>query len=81
MKMMVFLKSLLAGVAAVVLVAIALPFVIGLYMWINRPPDTGADVGSIGWDPISLMKPATWFVVIGIFLIGFVWEFFRATRK
>ena len=78
---MVFLKSLLAGVAAVVLVAITLPFVIGLYMWFHRPPDMGADVGSIGWDPISLVKPATLLVVIGIFLIGFVWEFFRATRK
>ena len=78
---MIFLKSLLAGVAAVVLVAIALPFVIGIYMWIHRPPDTGADLGGVGWDPISIAKPSTLLVVIGIFLVGFIWEFFRATRK
>ena len=78
---MVFLKSLLAGIIAVVVVAIAVPFGIMVYLWIRRPPDTGVDVPSIGWDPISATKPATVLVVIGIFLAGFVWEFFRSTRK
>jgi hypothetical protein len=78
---MVFLNSLLAGVAAVMMVAIALPFAMRVYLWIRRPANTGTDLGSVGWDPISLTKPATLFVVIGIFLVGFVWEFFRATRK
>ena len=80
-KEMVFLKSLLAGVVAVVLIAIALPFVMAVLLWIRRPPDTGADFGTVGWDPISLTKPTTLFVVMGIFLVGFIWEFLRATRK
>jgi hypothetical protein len=80
-KEMVFLKSLLAGVVAVVLMAIALPLVMAVYFWIRRPPDTGADFGAVGWDPISVSKPATLFVVSGIFLAGFIWEFFRATPK
>jgi hypothetical protein len=78
---MAFIKGLLAGVVAVVLMAIALPLAMAVYLWIRRPPDTGADFGSVGWDPISLTKPATLFVVIGIFLGGFIWEFLRATRK
>jgi hypothetical protein len=77
---MVFVKSLLAGVVAVVLLAFALSFVMALLLWIRRPPNTGADFGTVGWDPISLTKPATLFVVIGIFLVGFIWEFLRATR-
>ena len=64
-----------------VLVAVALPFVMAVYLWIRRPPATGADLGSVGWDPISLTKPATLFVVIGIFFVGFVWEFLCATGK
>ena len=53
---MVILKSVLAGIAAVVLVAITSLFVMGVYLWIRRPPDTGADLGAVGWDPISLNK-------------------------
>jgi len=78
---MVILKSVLAGIAAVVLLAITSLFVMGVYLWIRRPPDTGADLGAVGWDPISLTKPATWLVVVGIFLPGFFWEFLRAMRR
>jgi hypothetical protein len=78
---MVVLKSMPAGIAAVVLVAIASVFVMGVYLWVHRPPDTGADLGAVGWDPISLTKPGTWVVVVGMFLAGFFWEFLRATRR
>jgi len=79
---MILLKSLLAGIAAVVLAAIALLFAVVIYLWIQHPPNTGTDLAQVGWDPIALAKPATWgFVVIGIFAVGFLWEFFRATRK
>jgi uncharacterized BrkB/YihY/UPF0761 family membrane protein len=78
---MAFFKSLLAGVATVVLVAFAVPFVMVVYLWIRRPAGTGSDSGTVGWDPISLAKPAPLLIVIGIFLAGFVWEYFRATRK
>ena len=78
---MVFLKSILAGSAAVVVAVIASLIVMGVYLWIHRPADTGADSGAVGWDPISLTKPGIWLLVIAIFLVGFVWEFLRAIRK
>ena len=78
---MVLLKSLLAGIAAVVLAAIALLVAVVIYLWTQRPPNTGTDIVQVGWDPVSLAKPATLLVVLGIFAVGFFWEFFRATRK
>ncbi|MGB9071188.1 MAG: hypothetical protein WCC22_00830 [Terriglobales bacterium] len=78
---MVYLKGILAGIAAVVVVAIASLFVMGAYLWLRRPANTGADFGAIGWDPISLTPSTTWFFIIGIFLVGFFWEFRRAARK
>jgi len=78
---MILLKSLLAGIAAVVLAAIALLFAVVIYLWIQHPPNAGTDLAQVGWDPIALAKPATLFVVMGIFAVGFLWEFFRATRK
>ncbi len=37
---------------------------------------------AIGWDPISLSRHSMfpWLVVIGSFLIGFIWEYRRATH-
>jgi hypothetical protein len=41
-----------------------------------------SEAGSVGWDPISLARPFTWPVlVLGIFLVGFFWEFFRVRSK
>jgi len=38
--------------------------------------------GSIGWDPISLirMNPMLWFVPVFIFLTGFIWEYRRLAK-
>ncbi len=80
---MVYVKSILVGVAAVVVAAIASLFATAIYLWIAyRPPDTGSE-GSIGWDPISVTRPAPWLLLIGIliFLAGFFWEFRRAIRR
>ena len=77
---MAYVKSLLAGFAAVIIAAVLSPFVMALYLYVAYKP---AENEAIGWDPISLVRPAPWLVVAAIlvFLIGFVWEFRRATAK
>ena|SRR5882672_1278955 len=66
---MVYLKSVLAGIAAVVIVAVASLFVGVAYLSLVY---RRAGSGEIGWDPISLAKPGTWLLfVIAIFLAGF----------
>jgi len=64
---MIYLKSALAGIAAVVALAI-------LTISVASHP---AGNGVAQWDPISLTSPLTWLVIIGAFLVGFFWEFRR----
>jgi hypothetical protein len=75
---MIYLKSAVAGIAAVFALAILTVFAMGIYVWIAFHP---AGNGVAQWDPISLTKPLTWFVIIGVFLIGFFWEFRRVASK
>ena len=76
---MIYLKCSLAGLLAVLAAAILTVIVVVVGLSIaSRSSQTGA----IGWDPISLAKPFTWLmVVLGIFLVGFFWEFFRVSSK
>jgi hypothetical protein len=75
----IYLKSTVAGLLAVLAAAILTVVVVAVRLSIAlRSSDTGA----VGWDPISLAKPLTWLgVVLGIFLAGFFWEFFRVSSK
>ena len=75
----IYLKSTLAGLLAVLATAILTVILVVAYLSVgSRSSETGA----VGWDPISLAKPFTWLgVVLGIFLIGFFWEFFRVSSK
>jgi hypothetical protein len=67
----VYAKSLVAGVAAVLLATMLLPFVMAMYARIVYKP-FGDEV--VGWDPVGLAKwPVAWVVATLIFLIGFVW--------
>jgi hypothetical protein len=78
---MVYIKSLLAGLAAVIIAMLLSPFVVVLYIDFAYKP---AGNEAIGWDPISLVhRPPLWLVAsaVSIFLIGFIWEFRRATPK
>jgi len=79
---MIYLKSTLAGLLAVLAAAILIIIVVIVYISIaSRSLQTEA-TGAIGWDPISLGKPLTWLlVVLGIFGVGFFWEFFRIRSK
>jgi uncharacterized BrkB/YihY/UPF0761 family membrane protein len=75
---MKFVKSVLAGIAAVFLAFFL--FVTGTVMYVmavarNEPHE------AIGWDPISLVRPTPLAVLFVIFLVGFAWEFRRASRR
>jgi hypothetical protein len=75
---MIYLKSAIAGIVAVFAAAILTLFAIVAYLSIAYR-STGNE--AIGWDPVSLAKPLTWLVVLGIYLAGFFWEFRRARSK
>lgn len=75
---MVYLKSLLAGLIAVVIAAVLASFGVVGFIAVkshNLPPDQ-----SWGWDPISFFRNSliAWaFLLLG-FLVGFVWEYRRS---
>ena len=77
---MIYIKSLVAGITAVVIATLLSPFLMGLYVYIIYKPKENE---AIGWDPISFAhRPSAWLIiaVIVIFMAGFVWEFRRAAK-
>lgn len=76
---MIYFRCTVAGFLAVLAAAILTVIVVMVGLLIaSRSTETGA----IGWDPISLARPFTWLVIVlGIFLSGFFWEFFRVRSK
>jgi hypothetical protein len=76
---MIFLKSTLAGLLTVLAAAIVTVIVIGVYLLMAS---RSSGDGAVGWDPIAVAKPLTWLVVVlGIFSVGFFWEFFRVSSN
>lgn len=76
---MAYLKSIIAGIAAVVIAAALSPIVMGIYFYFVY--GRGADE-TTGWDPTSFVKqPLIWTMTTAIFVAGFVWEFRRAYSK
>jgi hypothetical protein len=76
---MIYVKSILAGLLAVLsgTILLAIVVVVGISILSRSSQD-----GSVGWDPIALARPLTWLVaILGIFLIGFLWEFYRVRSK
>ncbi len=78
---MIYVKSVLAGFLALVIVFIVLPIVgMILYGFTHTQPDGG----SIGWDPISMVKQSPFLpsaVAVVVFVAGFFWEFRRLTHR
>lgn len=78
---MIYFKSILAGFLAVLAAGtlLVIVVVVGIAIW-SRSQSSIA--GSVGWDPISLARPLVWLVtILGIFLVGFFWEFYRLRSK
>ena len=74
---MIYLKSLVVGITAVVMAALFSAFFMTLYLYAYKPKGNEA----IGLDPVSFAKtPVAWLVVVVIFMAGFLWEFRRAAK-
>ncbi len=74
---MIYLKSIAAGLVAVLSVTVL--FVIGVVITLLISAKKGGDV-AIGWDPVALFRPVPMMIVLVIFVGGFVWEFRRVSR-
>jgi hypothetical protein len=78
----IYLKCTLAGLLAVLAAVILTVIVVAVGLSIASHASQSSQTGAVGWDPISLGKPFTWLLAgLGIFLVGFFWEFFRVKSK
>jgi hypothetical protein len=76
---MVYLKSLVAGMAALAMAAALAPILMGIYFYIVYRPGASE---AVGWDPTSFARqPQLWVITAAIFMTGFIWEFRRAHLK
>ena len=75
---MLLLKSVFAGVAASVVVAVATALAIIGWMLAMSPHLPEGQ--TIGWDPVSFSRQSwlCWLMLVGAFLLGFVWEYRRS---
>jgi hypothetical protein len=79
---MIYVKCTLAGLLAVLATAILLVIVVVVGLSIASRSLQSSQSGTVGWDPISVARPFTWlWVAVGIFLVGFFWEFSRLRSK
>jgi uncharacterized BrkB/YihY/UPF0761 family membrane protein len=79
---MIYVKSILAGLLALIVVPVCLLVivVVGTVIYAVVHPTPGE--GAIGWDPISLWRasPIVWFIPVLIFFMGFIWEYRRLPK-
>jgi hypothetical protein len=75
---MIYLKSIFAGIVAVFSVVVLLFVGIVIYLMIAASKEQGD--GAIGWDPIFFVRPGPVLVILAVFVAGFLWEFWRASR-
>ena len=74
---MIYVKSIFAGIVAAFSV-VALRFV-GIVIVVMVASKQQGD-GSIGWDPLSLVRPIPLLVILAVFVGCFFGEFRRASR-
>ena len=79
---MIYVKSILAGLVALIVVPVCLLVIVVVGMLIYALVHSTPGEGSIGWDPISLirMNPMFWSIPLLIFLNGFIWEYRRLAK-
>ena len=75
---MIYLKGIVAGIVAVVSVAVLLVVGIVTYLVVSASKEQGE--GAIGWDPVSVIRPGPVLIILAVFVAGFLWEFRRASR-
>ena len=85
---MIYLKSALAGLLAIVAATVVLPIlvIVGvvIYTAINYTAIHSSHEGSVGWDPISLVHQSP-LPIVALMIVcfggGFFWEFRRLTHR
>jgi len=77
---MVYLKSIIAGFAALSVFLFLLAVVVLVVLAFNTPQSQ--ESSAIGWDPISLVRIRPWWLGLPVaaFAAGFLWEFRRLNR-
>jgi hypothetical protein len=77
---MVYLKSFLAGLAALIFAGVLSVVAIAVYLSaVYKPTEDEA----IGWDPVSLAHRSPWLTALPVlvFAAGFIWELRRARSR
>jgi len=79
---MLLLKSILAGLIAVIVAAIVLPAGIAYYlMWTTHPDKPGQEI-AVGFDPVyAARSPVSWIIAALVFALGFYWEYRRLKAR
>jgi hypothetical protein len=80
---MIYVRSIVAGLLALIVVPVCLLLIVVVGMVIYASVHSTPGDGSIGWDPISLirMNPIFWSVPVFIFFTGFIWEYRRLAKS
>ena len=75
---MVYLKSVLAGIAAMI-VAELIVIAGGItLLFVIASRQSAVEKGGLGWDPLLFaLGPAGWLVLIFAFITGFWWQYRR----
>ena len=79
---MILLKSILAGLIAVIVAAIVLPVGVAYYLtWRIQRDKPGPEI-AIGFDPVSAASsPVSWIITAIVFSLGFYWEYRRLKAR
>jgi uncharacterized BrkB/YihY/UPF0761 family membrane protein len=79
---MIYVKSIVAGLLALIVVPVCLLVIVVVGTVIDALVHPTPGEGSVGWDPISLirMNPMLWSIPLLIFFIGFIWEHRRLAK-
>ncbi len=77
---MIILKSLAAGLLAVLTAAIVI-VILAIVTLLVFSARNNSDETSIGWDPVALgHAPLPWIILLFVFAIGFYWEYRQHRR-
>jgi hypothetical protein len=74
----IYVKSVLAGIAALLIVAVLYFYI--YYAFVIRPRLPKEFDGMVGLDVRIFLGPFFWLIALLAFAIGFYWEFRRASR-
>ena len=77
---MLYLKSVIAGIVALVIASVVLPTLVILFFSALTVRHRGGT--AIGFDPVSIARssPTVWLIGLIVFAAGFYWEYRRLVK-